>query len=238
MMKYLIANWKMNQSLEEIENFIAQVDGNSSHFLGVAPQSIHLHLVQKLQDKGIKTGAQNIGAWKTGAYTGEISALHLKELGHHFCIVGHSERRQYFNESLIHIKQKVELALEQNFLCVLCIGESKEEKENNQTFAVLEKQILSALEGIPDLKNIIIAYEPVWAIGTGLTAKPSDITANHGFIVNLCKEKLGFTPPILYGGSVNDSNAFELSKISHVAGFLFGGASLSPVRFIAMASQI
>ncbi len=237
-MKYLIANWKMNQSLEEIENFIANVDGNSSHFLGVAPQSIHLHLVQKMQDKGIKTGAQNIGAWKTGAYTGEISALHLKELGHNFCIIGHSERRQYFSESLIHIKQKVELALEQKLICVLCVGETKEEKDNKQTFAVLEKQILTALNGLQDLSHIIIAYEPVWAIGTGLTAQGSDIVTNHGFIQELCLSKLGFSPPILYGGSVNDANAKDLSKLAHVSGFLVGGASLAPARFNAMASQI
>jgi triosephosphate isomerase (TIM) len=238
----VVGNWKMNQSLKEIESFFNEFLNNDTKNLkdttiGFAPQFIHLPLLlQKLKGSGILVGSQNSSHQLSGAFTGECSPQALKELGCDFTIIGHSERRAIFGESYELLKQKIELALKQNLKVIFCIGETLEEREQNRAKKVVEDQLLKSLSNLKkdDFKNVILAYEPVWAIGTGKTASPADANEMHQFIKELMLKSFQVQPQeltVLYGGSVKASNAKELFNQSFIDGGLVGGASLNPQEF-------
>ncbi|MFN3739450.1 MAG: triose-phosphate isomerase [Thermodesulfovibrionales bacterium] len=235
----IAANWKMNKTTEETRDFIIQFstmvkDINNVEIL-IAPPFTSLAVAAKyLEGSGIKLGAQNVFYEKTGAYTGEISPLMLKDCGCDYVIVGHSERRQYFHETDEIINKKLRAAQEAGLSVILCIGERLEQREGGKTFDILKSQVSRGIEGsTPHM--LVIAYEPVWAIGTGRTATPEQIAEAHGFIRNMLREAFKEKADeirILYGGSVNADNASTILNIEDVDGALVGGASLKPDSFI------
>ena len=222
-MKYLICNFKnkllkddilkYNRNLGEIETKVKLV---------LCPPSIYLSLFDK---NGYDLGAQDISSFMDRTITGEIEANQIKSLGATYVIVGHSERRIYKHEINIDFINKINNALENNLNVIYCVGETLRDKENGSTFEILEKQINEVLNNV-EIKNIMIAYEPVWAIGTGNVPSIKEIKENIEFISNLLYEKYECKLDILYGGSVNDENIGELCSIKGLSGFLVGGASL------------
>jgi triosephosphate isomerase (TIM) len=241
----LIANWKLNGSrefnhqwaLEFFRNFI----GQNFSYLGIAPASLYIdHLKGVIADHGIKIGAQNIDLEETGARTGEISASMIKDLGCVFSIIGHSERRMLFHETNQMICQKLIQANNNSIIPILCVGESLEENQSNITFNVLEKQIIEALQDANELSSLIIAYEPVWSIGSGKTPKPEEINSVHEMIKDVVQSrfpKIGLES-VLYGGSVNYNNASSLFEQTNIDGALIGGASLDGKEFALIANVL
>jgi len=240
--KYIIGNWKMHKTREEVENFFKQVGPLDSFSCqkGIAPQFIHLGLSLKMgKDQGIQVGAQNCCHEKSGAFTGEVSVHSLTDFGADFVIIGHSERRQIFKESDSIIRKKIDLALSHKLTCIICVGETLDAREAGQTLAVVSSQIRQALEGLNDnqLEKILIAYEPVWAIGTGKNASPQQAEEVHAFIRSFIQNELKLNSqdlPILYGGSVRPSNIQELLICANIDGGLIGGASLAAQEFKQM----
>ncbi len=226
---YLIGNWKMNQDLKKIKLFFDQlgdIEQKPNTKIWIAPQFIHISKLIKLNK--VPIGAQNCSWEDRGAFTGEISAKSLKELGVKFVIIGHSERREIFKESE-NLNKKVINAISNNLKVIFCVGENLPQRKNNKTQSIIENQIVSGLKNIKDYKNIIIAYEPVWAIGTGKTATPSQAQEIHQFIRIIIAKKLkwdSISIPIVYGGSINPNNFKELLKMKDIDGGLVGGASL------------
>ena len=189
---------------------------------------IYLNYLE-VKRKDFYLGAQDCSGFEEGAYTGEVSAKMLNEVGVNFCIVGHSERRQYFNESNIIVKQKAIRLIENNIIPIICIGETLDEKNNNKTQNVLKNQLEESVPVSSNHFNTIIAYEPIWAIGTGLTPSLEEIENAHRYIKNLSEKLFNFK--IIYGGSVNSKNSKLISKIDIVNGALIGGASLKINEF-------
>ena len=239
----IVANWKLNGSREFNQQwaleFLKYFNGNNFLPIGIAPASLYIdHLKEILDDYGIKIGAQNIDVLETGARTGEISASMIKDLGCEFSIIGHSERRILFGETSQMISQKLIQANNNYVIPILCIGESAEENQANNTFNVLEKQITQALQGIAELSSLIIAYEPVWAIGSGKTPNPEEINSVHEMIKDVVQSrfpKIGLES-VLYGGSVNFKNAPSLFEQKNIDGALIGGASLDGKEFALIAN--
>ena len=190
---------------------------------------------QALKGTNVKLGAQNVHFAESGAYTGEISCDMLKELGVEYVIIGHSERRQYFGETDQTVNMRTLKALEKGLIPIVCVGESLEERETGKTEEVLLRQITEGLKGVEDLSKLVIAYEPIWAIGTGKTATSQQANETIGFIrktlaENFCP-KCAAKVRIQYGGSMKPSNAAELMSMEEIDGGLIGGASLKAVDF-------
>lgn len=239
-------NWKMNKTLpegialaKEIANAISGKNLKCDIIVGVP--FVHLASVSELL-KGsiIQVSAENCADKASGAYTGEVSAAMVASTGATYCIIGHSERRTYYGETHEILKQKVALALENSLRPIFCIGETKDEREAGNQNAVVKAQLEGSVFNLtPDeFKQIVIAYEPVWAIGTGLTATSEQAQEMHSFIRSLINEKYGDTiandTTILYGGSCNPTNAKELFSKPDVDGGLIGGASLKADDFVAI----
>ncbi len=239
----LVANWKLNGSREFNHQwaleFFRNFNGNNFSSLGIAPASLYIdHLKTVLADHDIKIGSQNIDLEEIGARTGEISASMIKDLGCAFSIVGHSERRMLFHETNQMIYKKLIQANNNSVIPILCIGESAEEHQRNITFSVLELQIIEALENANELNALIIAYEPVWAIGSGKTPNPEEINSVHEMIKDVVQSrfpKIGLES-VLYGGSVNFNNASSLFEQKNIDGALIGGASLDGKEFALIAN--
>ena len=239
----IVANWKLNGSREFNQQwtleFLKHFNGNNFPSFGIAPASLYIdHLQEILNNCGIRIGAQNIDYLEAGPRTGEISAPMIKDLGCEFCIIGHSERRTLFNETSQIIHQKLIQANNNSIIPILCVGESAEDNQTNNTFNVLEKQIIEALQGIAELSSLIIAYEPVWAIGSGKIPDPEEINSVHEMIKDVVQSrfpKIGLES-ILYGGSVNFKNAPSLFKQQNIDGALIGGASLDGKEFALIAN--
>ncbi len=237
----IAANWKMNKSIEEAINFIDSVkedikDTDKEILICPAFTAIHA-LVKRCENTNIMIGSQNMFYEDKGAFTGEISPVMIKDLCR-FVIIGHSERRQFFNETDDLVNRKLKKALEHSLCPILCIGENLEERENDKTFSVIEEQLKQALEDILDISSITIAYEPVWAIGTGKTATPEQAEEIHIFIRKKIKEmydeNIASGIRILYGGSVKPENVKELMEKENIDGALVGGASLEPESFVKL----
>ena len=248
MKKVILGNWKLNKTHEEaqvfFEEFLSRDFSDLSQVqFGIAPSFTSIGCVSSLFNKnGVWIGAQNAAAWLEGAYTGEVSLTQLEALKVDFVIIGHSERRSLFGETFEIVSKKLELALTHSMKAVLCIGETKEEYEAGKEREVIEKQLMSAVEklSMENAQHLLIAYEPVWAIGTGLSATPDQVQKTHGLIRSLLVKKwpaLGQQIPILYGGSVKPENAFELFSEKDVNGALIGGASLKVDSFFQIAQQ-
>lgn len=240
MRRLIAANWKMNKTVKETEEYINTflkfVEHPESREILICPPFTSLYVAGRmLQGTGVKLGAQNCHYEKKGAFTGEISIPMLKEVGCEYVIIGHSERRHIFGESDELIHKKIVACLEMGIRPILCVGEKKEEREAGMTFKVVETQIKLALAGVEEhTDKIDIAYEPVWAIGTGTPATPEDAVEVHTFIrslINQLNPKNEGKTRILYGGSVNPQNAKEFMKHEEINGLLVGTASLDPESF-------
>ena len=227
---FIIANWKLNSSFEFINNFISSlnIDKSTKMCVAICAPYIYLNYLE-IKRKDFYLGAQDCSCFEEGAYTGEVSAKMLNEVGVNFCIVGHSERRQYFKESNEIVKQKVIMLIDNNIIPIICIGETLDEKKNNKTQNVLKNQLEESVPESSNQFNTIIAYEPIWAIGTGFTPSFEEIENAHRHIKNLNKKLFNFK--IIYGGSVNSKNSKIISKIDIVNGALIGGASLKINEF-------
>ncbi|WP_029551859.1 triose-phosphate isomerase [Thermocrinis jamiesonii] len=232
-MKLIVANWKMNKTPKEtkeyLETFLRLIEGVDDNVeILICPPFTSLCIAWDiLKGSKVKLGAQNCHYEQKGAFTGEISLDMLKELGVSYVIVGHSERRWIFGETDELINKKVIACLEKGIRPILCVGEKMEEREAGMTLKVIESQLKLALSGLDEVsERIDIAYEPVWAIGSGNPATPEDAQLVHSFI----KELLGKVR-VLYGGSVNPQNAGEFLSMPDVDGLLVGGASLDPSSF-------
>jgi triosephosphate isomerase len=217
--------------------------GNTCEII-VCPPFTHIYPLKEIPAKFVSLGAQNCSFEAKGAYTGEVSAAMVSSLHIHYVILGHSERRHYFHESPELLAGKVDLALENELIPIFCIGETQKERESGAYFSVLENQIKASLFHLSaeSFSTIIMAYEPIWAIGTGLTASPEQAQQVHGFIRKIIAEK--YSPAIanqvsiLYGGSCNEKNADELFSKPDIDGGLIGGASLKANEFIKIGLSL
>lgn len=241
MSKLLVANWKMNKNGKECEEYLhafkAKYSGKREAW--IAPQALYCKLVI---NSGIKAGLQNCSEFTSGAYTGEVSPRTFKEMGGHFVILGHSERRQYFAETSKGLNAKVKTALKEGLSVIYCVGETLAEREANQTLAIVGDQIHQGLNdmSVANAQNLVIAYEPVWAIGTGKTATSAQAQEVHAFIRTELKKKFpgfGDQIKILYGGSVKPDNVEELLAQKDIDGGLVGGASLKAADFLALCGD-
>lgn len=237
MSKLIVANWKMNNDFSDIPEFVKYVKKNAKgeDNLVVCVPSVMIKDFADASKKLLSTGAENCHYAEKGAYTGEISAKMVKSAGASYVILGHSERRHIFNETDEMINKKVISALNEGLKVIFCVGETLDEKSKYKS--VIKTQILGGLNGVADLDNVIIAYEPVWAIGTGKVATTADIVKVHGYIKNLVSENYGKNLPVLYGGSVKSSNSKEILALENVDGVLIGGASLKAEDYIAIAKS-
>ncbi|MGL5440664.1 MAG: triose-phosphate isomerase [Filifactoraceae bacterium] len=245
MRKSVIAgNWKMHKSLKEIdifvENILNSIGTPTSDVVLCAPYVYLPRLLDLTKGTIIKIGAQNMHYEDKGAYTGEVSGEMLKDIGVDYVIIGHSERRQYYNETDNDVNLKTKKALSLGLTPIVCVGETESEKEEFRTEEVVKGQILVGLKNISsdDISKLIIAYEPIWAIGTGKVATSNDANKVIGFIREVIKNEFGEKSAneirIQYGGSVKPDNIKELLAQSDVDGALVGGASLNPNDFLAL----
>ena len=234
--KIVAGNWKMNMTIDESNDLINELKEVSENNIEIkiAPSFTNLyHAISLLKNSAIEVVAQNVHSEKRGAYTGEISTEMLKSIGVNTVIIGHSERRKYFNETDTILSKKVKAALENSLNIIFCIGEELSERESGNHFEIIKNQLTNALIDLNnnEIKNIVIAYEPVWAIGTGMTANSQQIQEMHEFIRELINKKFGNEIAdnirILYGGSVKPNNAKEIFSLNDVDGGLIGGASLN-----------
>ncbi len=246
--KVIAGNWKMNmlpnEAIEFIEKFEPLVKDTENEVILCVPYTDLFYALLSAQNTNIKIGAQNMHFAENGAYTGEVSAKMLKSIGVEYVIIGHSERRQYFNETDESVNKKIKVAFENELKPIVCVGETLEERESGKTVEKITTQTKLALEGLtPDqVKNTIIAYEPIWAIGTGKTATSED--ANNSIkeirkkIEEIYGKEVADCVIIQYGGSVKSSNAKELFNTSDIDGGLVGGASLKPEEFAKIVTSV
>lgn len=242
MKKLMVGNWKMNKNGKECQEFMTEFNSRYSHKRDawIASQALYVNLVI---NSGVKAGLQNCSEHVSGAYTGEVSPRTFKEMDGHFVILGHSERRQYFGETSKALNAKVRTALAEGLEVIYCVGETLAERESGQTLSLIEDQLHQGLndQSLANATNLIVAYEPVWAIGTGKTASPAQAQEVHAHIRNVLKAKFpafGDKTRILYGGSVNPANVEELLAQKDIDGGLVGGASLKPKDFLALCGDI
>lgn len=239
--KVIAGNWKMNmlpnEAIKFIDEFTPLVKDTKNEVILCVPYTDLFYALLNVQETNIKIGAQNMHFAESGAYTGEISAQMLKSINVEYVIIGHSERRQYFNETDETVNKKIKAAFANGLKPIVCVGETLEQREAGTTIDIITNQTKLALEGLTDeqVANTIIAYEPIWAIGTGKTATSEDAQNSIKAIRNKIEEIYGQNVAqrviIQYGGSVKSSNAKELFEMPDIDGGLVGGASLKPDEF-------
>lgn len=246
--KVIAGNWKMNmlpnETIEYIEKFEKLVKDTQNEVILCVPYTDLFYALLSAQNTNIKIGAQNMHFAENGAYTGEVSGKMLKSIGVEYVIIGHSERRQYFNETDETVNKKIKAAFENELKPIVCVGETLEQREAGKTAEIITIQTKLALDGLSNeqVKNTIIAYEPIWAIGTGKTATSED--ANNSIkeirkeIEKIYGKDIAECVIIQYGGSVKSSNAKELFETSDIDGGLVGGASLKPDEFAKIVNSI
>lgn len=250
--KIVAGNWKMNMSFDQAEQLFDDIldrleDLELSTKVIICPPFPYLEMATDLaedeREQYFEVGAQNCSSFEEGAYTGEVSAKMLRTMDVDYCIIGHSERRKYFGETDEILSQKVDRCLENSISPIFCVGELLEERENERHFEVVRQQLEKGLFHLDAdaIADVVIAYEPVWAIGTGKTATPEQAQEMHAFIRSLLKEKYGEDVAadifILYGGSCNAKNAADLFAQPDIDGGLIGGASLKADDFISICKQ-
>lgn len=253
--KIVAGNWKMNGSLAFVRDYMAsfkecwkdrKLDQYPDLSVMVIPPAILLTTVkeatQSVDLKALMLASQNVAAYASGAYTGETSAVMVKDHACHWSLVGHSERRALFGDQAAVIVEKIKCLLAEGVRPILCLGETLEEREQGKAESCVEAQLRSVLASfnVAELSNLVLAYEPVWAIGTGKTASPEEAQAMHKFIRSVLASKsveLAEAMLILYGGSVNSANAESLFSQADIDGALVGGASLKPEEFAEICAQ-
>lgn len=240
---HIVGNWKMNMTLHEISNFFIEMSKMKMELkckAWVAPQALHIPILKEIAftTGAIQVGAQNCSEHESGAFTGEISPVALADIGVDFVILGHSERRTLYKEDNALLNKKVLSALRHGLKVIYCVGETLEEREQNKTLAVIEEQLREGLKDLPkeQASALLIAYEPVWAIGTGKVATAEQAEEAHAFI----RSKLPYRQDetiILYGGSVKPDNIDSLLAKENIDGALVGGASLKASDFRALCTS-
>ena len=245
MRKPIIAgNWKMNKTAKEAVELINElkplVAKSKPEVVVCVPYTDLWAVAEAIKGSKIKLGAENVAWADNGAFTGEISADMLKEIGVEYVIIGHSERRQYFGETDESVNARLKQALAKDLKPIVCVGETLTEREKNKTKKVLKKQVLDGFKDVTDFTNIVIAYEPVWAIGTGKTATAEDANKTIGYIRSLVKKTWGAEVAkalrIQYGGSMKPGNAKELMAQRNIDGGLIGGAALKATDFAGIVN--
>lgn len=247
MRKPIIAgNWKMNKTMNEALELVDEIKDETNktdvEVVVCCPFTVISEVKKAIEGSKVKLGAQNMHWEDEGAFTGEISANMLKDLGVDYVIIGHSERRQYFGETDEVVNKKVIKAIEKGLKPIICVGETLNEREKNKTFDIVKRQTLTALEGVgkDGMNDVVIAYEPVWAIGTGKTASSQDANEVIAYIRSLLQNKYGIEVServrIQYGGSVKPSNATEIMNETDIDGALVGGASLKAEEFLGIVN--
>ncbi len=239
--KVIAGNWKMNmlpnEAIAFIEELIPLVKDTKNEVILCVPYTDLFYSLLSAQGTNIKIGAQNMHFEESGAYTGEISGKMLKSIGVEYVIIGHSERRQFFNETNETVNRKIKTALQEGLKPIVCVGETIEQREEGKTVEIITKQTELALEGLTkeEIEGVIIAYEPIWAIGTGKTATSEDANSSikeiRKKISKIYGQNIADRVIIQYGGSVKSSNAKELFEMSDIDGALVGGASLKADEF-------
>jgi len=230
-MKLIVGNWKMNSLVADARTRLAGLSGGSAYHMVVCPPATLVSLcVEALKGKGIGVGGQDCHAKAEGAYTGNIAAPMLKDLGCEYVILGHSERRQYHKETNADVAAKAKAAWAAGLKAIICVGETDEERTSGKANNVVISQLKESIPEGATPENTVVAYEPVWAIGTGKVASPEDVRSMHEVI----RGQVGKLA-ILYGGSVKGSNAAEILHTPNVDGVLVGGASLKADEFMAIA---
>ncbi len=238
----IAGNWKMyktgSEAVETARQLVKLVEDVTNAEVMIAPPFTAISYVSDIvRNSRVSLGAQNLFWENEGAYTGEISSAMLVSAGCKYVIIGHSERRQYFGETDETVNKKIKAAIASKLIPILCVGESEKEREGKNTFSVLDKQVTNGLEGflVNELETLVIAYEPIWAIGTGKTATSDQVQEVHLFLRSLAEKKngnmLAKSIRILYGGSVKPDNVTELMGLPDVDGALVGGASLDAETF-------
>ncbi|NIO49000.1 MAG: triose-phosphate isomerase [Candidatus Aminicenantes bacterium] len=245
---FIAGNWKMHKTIPEAVEMVktlkeAGPELTDAELVIIPPYTMLSEVKKVIEGSSVQLGAQNLFWEEKGAFTGEISPPMLKDAGCQYVTIGHSERRQYFGETNETVNKKVKAALAHELTPIMCIGESLEEREKGKTIEKVETQINSGLEGLgkEEMRRIVIAYEPIWAIGTGITATPSQAEEVHSFIREKVAEKYGNEIAsyaiILYGGSVKPDNTYSLLKENNINGALVGGASLEADSFIQITKE-
>jgi len=239
----IAGNWKMNSDLKsaeslakDITNFYSEITSDQIKVV-MCPPFVYLNSLEFINNtKNVFLGAQNCNNHTSGAFTGEVSPPMLKEIGAKYVILGHSERRAFYCESNEFINSKIKLVIKEGLIPIICVGETLEQRQTNQTNEVLLEQLEKCLEGIEnsELERIVIAYEPVWAIGTGVSASPEQANETQKYVRHVLYSLFGAFSnviPVLYGGSMNEKNAEELLSQEFIDGGLIGGASLKSDSF-------
>lgn len=242
--RIVAGNWKLNGSRQANQRLVADILGGAADLTGteilLCPPFVYLPTVaEQIAGTAVQLGAQNVAAQASGAFTGEVSAAMLADVGCSHVIIGHSERRSLFGDTDELVAARFQAACEQGLIPILCVGESLEERESGVTMAVIERQVAAVLEvaGVEPLAAGIIAYEPVWAIGTGLTATPEQAQEVHSHVRSIIAArdaKIAAGLRILYGGSVKGANASELFAMADIDGGLIGGAALDAGEFLTI----
>ncbi|MFW5649624.1 MAG: triose-phosphate isomerase [Candidatus Alkaliphilus sp. MAG34] len=242
----IAGNWKMNKTISEALGLVNEIKEEANktdvEVVVCCPFTVISEVKKAIEGSKVKLGAQNMHWEDEGAFTGEISANMLKDLGVDYVIIGHSERRQYFNETDEIVNKKVIKAIEKGLNPIVCVGETLDEREKNRTFDVVKEQTLAAFRDVSNdgMKDVVIAYEPIWAIGTGKTASSQDANEVIAYIRSLLENKYGIEISeevrIQYGGSVKPSNATEIMNETDIDGALVGGASLKAEEFLEIVN--
>jgi triosephosphate isomerase len=242
--KIVAGNWKMNMNADEAANLFEGIKQGAAGVdceLIVCPPALYIQHLSAAKG-AVKVGTQNVAKYEKGAYTGEWSAAMLNSLSVNYCIIGHSERRSLFGETDEDVNEKTKLALANSVQPIVCCGETLEQRESGEEKEVVKAQIVKGLAGLSaaDAANIVVAYEPVWAIGTGVTASSEQAQEMHAFLRGVLTELFGDTAseiPLLYGGSCKPGNAPELFACNDIDGGLIGGASLQAESFLSIAKS-
>jgi len=233
--KLIVGNIKMNMRFEDINNYLSYFKDINSKNVVICPSYIY---IPYFLNYGFCVGSQNVCSFTDGGFTGEISAKQLSSIGVKYTIVGHSERRTNLKESNFDINKKIKSSLKANLKVILCIGETKEELDLLKREVVLKRQIRDALIDVDDITNVIIAYEPIWSIGTNKIPTNEEIINTMLYIKELVYKMYRRKIKVLYGGSVNEKNILKINEIKELDGFLIGSASLNPIEFTHIINKI
>lgn len=233
--KLIVANIKMNMKFGELANYLNHLKTINKKNIVICPSYIY---IPYFLNYDFSVGSQNVCAYEDGGYTGEVSAKQLASIGVKYTIIGHSERRIKLKEDNLEINKKIKSSLDSNLKVILCIGETLEESKLLKKDIVLKRQIRDALFNVKDLSDIVIAYEPVWSIGTNKIPEKEDLKHTIKYIKELVKDMYKTNIKVIYGGSINENNITALESIKELDGFLIGSASINPSQFIEIINKI
>lgn len=233
-MKLIVGNFKMNLLYDDIVDYLDKLKKYRFANVVFCPSTLYL---KSFIDNNLTVGCQDLSSHEIGSYTGDVSASQMASLGVQYAIIGHSERRKSYGDSLL-IKDKLKMCLNNAIIPILCIGESIDEYENKNTLNVLVKQIDESFDGLINLDNVVIAYEPIWAIGAGLVPTNEIIENTIDYLKKYVFNRYGVNLKFLYGGSVSNKNINILENINNIDGYLVGGCSLNAAEFLDLINQV